>query len=119
MHHDASCRPWTLQHRLQRCSAHSIEAPVAGPPSLAARNGLGTPWNPAYDRRADVLWMCDGDLARISKLSLEGRVLGWFGSDGSEPGQLHQVHSIAVGRDGAIYAAETVNGRIQKFVRAD
>ncbi len=63
--------------------------------------------------------MCDGDLARISKLSLEERVLGWFGSDGSEPGQLHQVHSIAVGRDGAIYAAETVNGRIQKFVRTD
>lgn len=86
---------------------------------MATWNGLGTPWNLAYDRRADVLWMCDGDLGRISKLSLEGKVLGWFGSDGSEPGQLHQVHSIAVGRDGAIYAAETVNGRIQKFVRGN
>lgn len=86
---------------------------------LASWNGLGTPWNLAYDRRADVLWMCDGDLGRISKLSLEGKVLGWFGTDGSEPGQLHQVHSIAVGAGGAIYAAETVNGRIQKFVRED
>jgi DNA-binding beta-propeller fold protein YncE len=86
---------------------------------LATWNGLGTPWNLAFDGHAGVLWMCDGDLGRISKLSLEGEVLGWFGTDGSEPGQLHQVHSIAVDASGAIYAAETVNGRMQKFVRED
>ena len=86
---------------------------------LASWNGLGTPWNLAYDQREDVLWMCDGDLGRISKLSLDGSILGWFGTDGSEPGQLHQVHSIAVDSSGAIYAAETVNGRIQKFVRSE
>lgn len=63
--------------------------------------------------------MCDEDLGRVSKLPLEGKVLGWFGPDGSEPGQLRQVHSIAVARDGAIYSAEMVNGRIQNFVCGD
>ena len=43
--------------------------------------------------------------------------LGGFGSDGPDPGQLHQVHGIAVGKDGALYVAETVNQRIQKFVK--
>ena len=83
---------------------------------LATWTGLGTPWNVAYDRAGDSLWMCDGDLGRISKISLDGTVQGWFGSEGEAPGQLRQVHSIAIGSDGAIYAAETVNRRIQKFV---
>ena len=86
---------------------------------LATWTGLGTPWNVAYDRANDVLWMCDGDLGRITKLSLDGKVLGGFGADGQEPGQLHQVHSIAIDSEGAIYAAETVNQRIQKFVLAE
>ncbi len=86
---------------------------------LATWTGLGTPWNLAFDRAAKALWMCDGDLGRITKLSLDGAVLGGFGSDGEEPGQLHQVHSIAVDSQGAVYAAETVNQRIQKFVRAE
>ena len=86
---------------------------------LATWTGLGTPWNVTYDRANDVLWMCDGDLGRISKLSLDGELLGGFGSDGQEPGQLHQVHSIAIDSEGAIYAAETVNQRIQKFVLAE
>lgn len=92
---------------------------MAGPPSPATWKGLGTPWNLAYGRRADVPRMGDGGLGRISKLSLEGKVLGWLGPDGSGLGQLHRAHSVAVGRDGAVYAAETVNGRIQKFVRTD
>ncbi len=86
---------------------------------LATWTGIGTPWNVAYDRANDVLWMCDGDLGRIGKLSLDGTVLGWFGTDGGKPGQFHQVHSIAVDREGAIYTAETVNQRIQKFIRAN
>ena len=85
---------------------------------LATWTGLGTPWNLAFDSAANALWMCDGDAGRITKLSLAGDPLGWFGAGGSEPGQLHQVHSIAVDSAGAVYAAETVNQRIQKFVPA-
>ncbi len=83
---------------------------------LAEWNGLGTPWNLAFDRREKVIWMCDGDLGRVTKLSLDGEVLGGFGTTGKAAGELYQVHSIAVDSAGAIYTAETVNQRIQKFV---
>ena len=83
---------------------------------LAKWEGFGTPWALTYDERADVIWACDGDNGHVIKLSLDGNVLGMFSSDGPAPGQLHQVHGIAVGNDGAIYVAETVNQRIQKFV---
>lgn len=79
--------------------------------------GFGTPWALTYDADSDSIWVCDGDNGRVLQFSLDGRLLGGFGSDGSEPGRLHQVHGIAVGLDGAIYVAETVNQRIQKFVR--
>lgn len=86
---------------------------------LARWEGLGTPWNVAYDRREKVIWMCDGDVGRVTKLSLDGKVLGGFGSSGQAPGQLHQVHSLAVDDEGSIYTAETVNLRIQKFVLSE
>lgn len=83
---------------------------------LTKWEGLGTPWNVVFDPRENVIWMCDGDVGRVTKLSLDGKVLGAFGASGQEAGQLHQVHSIAVDAEGAIYTAETVNQRIQKFV---
>ena len=109
---DASGRVYAADRGNKR-----IQVFDSGGKHLATWEGLGTPWNVAYDRVANALWMCDGDLGRVTKLSLDGKVQGWFGSDGQAPGQLHQVHSIAIGPDGAIYAAETVNQRIQKFVR--
>lgn len=84
---------------------------------LAVWDGLGTPWALTWERGEDVVWMVDGDAGRVLKLSMDGKVLGGFGSDGTEPGQLHQAHGIAVGADGSIYVSETRNSRIQKFVR--
>ena len=83
---------------------------------IAEWKDLGTPWNLAFDRREKVIWMCDGDLGRVTKLSLDGEVLGGFGTTGKAAGELYQVHSLAVDSKGAIYTAETVNQRIQKFV---
>ncbi|MBI1356464.1 MAG: hypothetical protein GC160_19145 [Acidobacteria bacterium] len=79
--------------------------------------GFGTPWALDWDPREKVLWVCDGDNGRVLKFTAKGKLLGGFSSDGPAPGQLHQVHGIAVGADGAIYVAETVNQRIQKFVK--
>ncbi len=86
---------------------------------IAEWKGIGTPWNLTFDRREKVIWMCDGDLGRVSKLSLDGEVIGMFGTTGKAAGELFQVHCIAVDSDGAIYTAETVNQRIQKFVAKD
>jgi streptogramin lyase len=84
---------------------------------LAEWNGIGTPWNLTFDPREKVIWMCDGDLGRVTKLSLDGEVLGGFGTTGKAAGELFQAHCIAVDSEGAIYTAETVNQRIQKFVQ--
>jgi DNA-binding beta-propeller fold protein YncE len=78
--------------------------------------GFGTPWALAFDKRDQTIWMCDGDAGRVFHFALDGKILGSFGSDGPAPGQLHQSHGIAVDSQGAVYVAETVNQRIQKFV---
>ena len=80
-------------------------------------DGFGTPWALTWDKKENVVWVVDGDAGRVLKFSTKGKLLGGFGSDGPAPGQLHQVHGIAVGKDGALYVAETVNQRIQKFVK--
>ena len=80
-------------------------------------DGFGTPWALSYDAQDKAIWVVDGDVGRVLKFSTKGKLLGGFGSDGPAPGQLHQVHGVAVAQDGAVYVAETVNQRIQKFVK--
>ena len=65
-------------------------------------DGFGTPWALAWDSKENVVWVVDGNAGRVLKFSMNGELLGGFGSDGPEPGQLHQVHGIAVGKDGAL-----------------
>jgi len=83
---------------------------------IAKWEGIGVPWGLAYDKWRNLMWVCDGDNGRISKLNLDGEVLGVFGENGKEPGQFDQVHNLAVDEAGNIYAAETKNSRVQKFV---
>lgn len=85
---------------------------------LAKWENIGVPWGLTYDARENVIFMCDGDNGRVSKLNLEGKLLGALGSDGEAPGQFHQAHAIAVDAEGSIYVGETVNARLQKFVRS-
>ena len=82
---------------------------------LAKWENIGVPWGLAYDRWRKVIWMCDGDNGRVSKLSLDGKLLGSFGSNGAGPGQFDQAHMMAVDADGSIYVGETKNSRVQKF----
>lgn len=84
---------------------------------LAKWEGIGAPWGLDYDAREKVIWMCDGDTGRVTKLSLDGKVLGVFGSKGAGPGQFDAAHAIAAGPDGSLYVAETVNNRLQKLVK--
>jgi DNA-binding beta-propeller fold protein YncE len=63
-----------------------------------------------------TLYMCDGYNSRVLKLNLEGKILGAYGTRGKLPGQFSAVHNLTVGGDGAIYTAELLNWRPQKFV---
>ncbi len=82
---------------------------------LAKWEGIGVPWGLAYDRWRNVMWMCDGDNGRISKLNLDGEVLGVLGENGKGPGQFDQIHGITVDEAGNLYVCETRNARLQKL----
>lgn len=77
--------------------------------------GLGAPWGLDISRDGH-LFMADGYNNRVLKLTLDGKVVGQFGSPGKLPGQFHYCHQLAVGADGAVYTAEILNWRPQKFV---
>jgi hypothetical protein len=74
---------------------------------------IGAPWGLALHN--NELFMADGYNNRVVKLSLDGKVLGAFGSMGKAPGQFHYVHQLAVAKDGSVYTAEILNWRAQKF----
>jgi DNA-binding beta-propeller fold protein YncE len=76
---------------------------------------VGAPWG-LYLTPDQTLYMCDGYNNRVLKLNLEGKILGAFGTPGKRLGEFSYVHDLSVGPDGAIYTAEILNWRPQKFV---
>jgi DNA-binding beta-propeller fold protein YncE len=77
---------------------------------------VGSPWG-LYLTPDDMLFMADGRVNnRVVKITLEGKVLGSFGSPGKLPGQFLFAHHLTVSPAGEIYVAEILNWRVQKFV---
>ena len=67
----------------------------------------------------DILYVSDGTLEapnRILMLDLDGKLLGSFGTLGSDLGQFDVPHSIALDSKGNLYVAEVNNCRVTKFV---
>jgi sugar lactone lactonase YvrE len=63
-----------------------------------------------------VMYVSDAFPGRIYKLSLDGKVLGWFGRSGKQLKQFGWVHQIACPSENEIYAAEILNWRVQKLL---
>ena len=53
--------------------------------------------------------------SRVQLFTSDGRYLGGFGGRGSEPGQFHTPHGLALDSRGYLYVVDTQNSRIQKF----
>ena len=63
------------------------------------------------------IYVLDSDSGIISKFSADGRLLGSFGSLGTEFKEFIDPTGIALGSDGSIFVADTGNARVQKFDR--
>jgi hypothetical protein len=84
------------------------------PEAAAAQNGA--PWaiciTPGPNQ---VLFSSDAYPGRIYKLTLEGKVLGFIGKSGKQPGQFGWIHEIACPSENEVYVAELLNWRVQKL----
>ena len=63
------------------------------------------------------LWLAHGHAGQVIKLDLDGKVLGVAGKQGKALGQFGEAHFIAVAASGDVYVADTLNWRVQKFVK--
>jgi len=74
---------------------------------------IGKPYGIDY---ADdgYLYVCDGDNARVTKVDVNGKIIGFFEKKGDVPGGLATAHDITVARNGDILTAH-LDGRVQLF----
>src|SRR4029078_323667 len=62
------------------------------------------------------MWVSDGTASRLLEYDLSGKLLTYWGTQGTAPGYMNQPHSFGVDTDGALYVANGLNHRVEKFV---
>jgi DNA-binding beta-propeller fold protein YncE len=76
----------------------------------------GAPWavcvTPAPNQ---VLYFADAYPGRIYKVSLDGKLLGYFGKNGKQLKQFNWIHAIACPSENELYVAEILTWRVQKL----
>jgi DNA-binding beta-propeller fold protein YncE len=87
------------------------------PTSNTGTMAPGAPWTLCITPGPNpVLFTSDAFPGRVYKLSLDGKVLGYFGKSGKQLGQFGWIHAIACPSENEIYVAEILNWRVQKLV---
>jgi DNA-binding beta-propeller fold protein YncE len=64
-----------------------------------------------------AVYLANGHHGQIIRLDMNGHILGMTGKVGKAPGEFGEAHFIAVSREGEIYVADTLNWRVQKYVK--
>ncbi|HEV3331315.1 MAG TPA: peptidyl-alpha-hydroxyglycine alpha-amidating lyase family protein [Bryobacteraceae bacterium] len=89
-------------------------APAAGNATMLG----GAPWAICITPGpgTQYLYSADAYPGRVYKLSLDGKLLGYFGSMGRQPKQFGWIHEMACPSENEIYVAEILNWRVQKLL---
>jgi DNA-binding beta-propeller fold protein YncE len=79
----------------------------------------GTPCGLFMDADRRHIWLAHGHTGQIMKLDLAGNVVGRIegAGQGKALGQYGEAHYIAVSQRDEIFVADTLNWRVQKYVR--
>jgi len=91
--------------------------PVLGNlPPAPARPDESAPWALCITPTAtQYLFAADAEPGRIYKISLDGKILGWFGSSGRKSGQFNWPHALACPSENTLFVADMNNWRVQKI----
>jgi sugar lactone lactonase YvrE len=95
--------------------SESVEPGGFGPPpkNKDGTPGMGGPISICVDAQ-DRVWVSATN-NRVQEFANDGTYLRGVGGEGTEPGQFHLPHGIALDSRGCLYVSDTMNGRIQKF----
>ena len=70
--------------------------------------------------RDHFVWIASGDMDRLLKYDLNGKLLAHWGTHGVLPGRIDLPHGTSLDSDGNVYVVDYWNRRVQKFrPRAD
>src|SRR5262249_25805705 len=87
------------------------------PSPEAAQRQSGAPWAICITPGpTQYLYSSDAYPGRVYKLSLDGKVLGTFGTSGRQLKEFGWIHEIACPSENTIYVAEILNWRVQKLL---
>jgi len=91
--------------------------PTPGAPAANATMSPGAPWAICITPGpgTQYLYSADAYPGRVYKFSLDGKLLGYFGSMGRQPKQFGWIHEMACPSENEIYTAEILNWRVQKL----
>ena len=65
-----------------------------------------------------LVYMAHGHTGLVKQLDWDGNVLGETGGQGKTPGRFGEAHYIAVSARGEIFVTDTLNWRVQKYVKS-
>jgi len=89
----------------------------AMPSPQGATAQSGAPWAICISPGpTQYLYSSDAYPGRVYKLSLDGTVLGTFGTSGRQPKEFGWIHEIACPSENVLYVAELLNWRVQKLL---
>src|SRR5262245_11040792 len=90
--------------------------------SLGTRGEFGSDGT-HFGQETDMAWLPDGSFyvsdgyvnTRVAKFDRNGRLIASWGTEGTGPGKLRLVYSVALDAQGRVYVADRTNCRVQVF----